>query len=420
MPMPPTPPVHAAPIRTPTQRDAKPGSPKRQLSDALRDEFEWKATKFVRPEPRRSRSDSPPLHISPLRLSSSSSMSPSPSPPVVQSSPDPEAILQDKLHFVELVLFPTLTWYPFTGGMSAVRRLLTESIGCALRNPTLYSKMVPHELFLQGPAGCGLRTALYTFCKELGLPVSVLKYCAFGNPRESTIEFWNSMYDLAHSRSPCILLVHRISARILHPEARAATLASMRAALFRRNESDQLRMPQVWTVFIDDMSPSKLAYGWNIGPEQTATFSYPPRDERAAALSGVIRGHLLERIPEAACDAQLEAYREQIRCCTEPVSATEELELGGLGAVSAFAKLVFAASLKRQPELAQHSLFYIDPAHRLPQGCDFETARGEGRRRLLVTHGLETGHDLPQRFGVSRPQTREPADPAMDPLGLAI
>jgi hypothetical protein len=275
--------------------------------------------------------------------------------------------------------------------MAAVRNLLTANIGLQLYNPTLSAGVAKTELFLAGPVGCGLRTAVINFCQTQKRSITLLQYNAFQADAELPVSFWSKMYQLAQLNQPCILLVHRLRNRLPLP-LQTQLLANMHAARFRRSTSEHSKLSNVWTVFIDEAPPHHSA--WEFDASQVASYCAPSRDERRVALHSAIYNRLCQSCTLTQCDTQIQHYEPFIARCVEPLSDTLEMDLHGVGAVEAFVTLLFATSLARQPELMQQSCLLLDPQTMLPTERDFTMAMQRGQQRQLRIENITTANTI--------------------------
>lgn len=305
-------------------------------------------------------------------------------------------LLHSPKHNLRLTQFPTTERYPYVAGTSSVAALLKRNVGPIIFNGKYATGLFHNIMYISSPrCNVGIYTAVLRFCKKQNRVMSVLCYDANDWLVEPSSEFWNSVFDVAESYSPCILIIHNASQK-MHEHKVQNVYEWIRNTWQQRSMRPRsAQAPVVWLLFVDRVPPWQMEREWGqFATDQVAEYTYPAPGERLRMLRNLIKLRLLDLQP-LGVDLQYikqklnEEYRPCLEKCIRLVALNEELELGSLAAAALFVRTLFLTATRRIPTLDSEQLTVAKLKEALPNSDDFDIVIGTFQRRRVQIDVIE-------------------------------
>lgn len=208
-------------------------------------------------------------------------------------------------------------------GTEHVVTMLETYIGRPMANPLLV-KSDTRVMFAQAAPGMGLRTAVRSYCAQAGYGAdmaayrcNLITYCYFNHEREIAQGplFFKLLLALAVRYKPCVLLVHRPSARSPVPHLVYEQLWNAYLPYFERNNASSHLSPDVWLLFADEHLPVRFSPHWGFIEKVSAVTSISLAQKLAVARA-VLRRRLSAILAQPQdVDAMLAHYEPHLTGC---------------------------------------------------------------------------------------------------------
>jgi len=261
-------------------------------------------------------------------------------------------------------------------------------LGTYIKKTLIDCKLAPCErpvISLQGPSGVGLRTAVRSFCSQLGQPERLQYRCnlityRYHNQAETMQQtrFFVYLFALARQLAPCVVLIHRPVFRLQSNQAatRELLMRIYEAAMPWLEMHRGPKMPPFWLVFADMCAPGKVVSNW-LFIDKMCVVNKMSTDQKQQYLKLKIRDRILLLLAcEEDCEALMASYSAAI---DRVILQNQDSFAEGVRDLNTYVVTLFSLPSNRiSDEAILESLEQIDPHSALPnvEMEDFERAVG--------------------------------------------